>query len=122
MTSTTLQLIIENNKFNNSTNIPISNHTLKINDSISIINNEADKISRIINIFNNTIPTEFSLIASSDYIMYNLNDPNIDSQYRNYTFEYTFIKAGTYNLYIINMPNRTTDLIKNSKLIITVTN
>ena len=122
MTSTTLQLIIENNKFNNSTNIPISNHTLKINDSISIINNEADKISRIINIFNNTIPTEFSLIASSDYIMYNLNDINIDSQYRNYTFEYTFIKAGIYNLYIINMPNRTTDLIKNSKLIITVTN
>ena len=121
MTSTTLQLIIENNKFNNSTNIPISNHTLKINDSISIINNEADKISRIINIFNNTIPTEFSLIASSDYIMYNLNDPNI-SEYRNYTFEYTFTKAGTYNLYIINMPNRTSDLIKNSKLIITVTN
>ena len=122
MTSTTLQLIMENNKFNNSTNIPISNHTLKINDSISIINNEADKISRIINIFNNTIPTEFSLIASSDYIMYNLNDINIDSQYRNYTFEYTFTKAGTYNLYIINMPNRTSDLIKNSKLIITVTN
>ena len=122
MTSTTLQLIIENNKFNNSTNIPISTHTLKTNDSISISNNEADKISRIINIFNNTVSTEFSLIASSDYIMYNLNDPNIDSQYRNYTFEYTFIKAGTYNLYIINMPNRTTDLIKNSKLIITVTN
>ena len=122
MTSTTLQLIIENNKFNNSTNIPISNYTLKINDSISTSNNETDKISRIINIFNNTISTEFSLIASSDYIMYNLNDQNIDSQYRNYTFEYTFTKAGTYNLYIINMPNRTSDLIKNSKLIITVTN
>ena len=122
MTSTTLPLIIENNKFNNSTNTPISNLSLKTNDIISITNNEADKISRIINIFNNTVSTEFSLIASSDYIMYNLNDPNIDSQYRNYTFEYTFIKAGTYNLYIINMPNRTTDLIKNSKLIITVTN
>ena len=122
MTSTTLPLIIENNKFNNSANTPISNLSLKTNDIISITNNEADKISRIINIFNNTVSTEFSLIASSDYIMYNLNDPNIDSQYRNYTFEYTFIKAGTYNLYIINMPNRTTDLIKNSKLIITVTN
>ena len=56
MTSTTLQLIIENNKFNNSTNIPISNYTLKINDSISTSNNETDKISRIINIFNNTYP------------------------------------------------------------------
>ena len=110
------------NKFNNSANTPISNLSLKTNDIISITNNEADKISRIINIFNNTVSTEFSLIASSDYIMYNLNDQNIDSQYRNYTFEYTFIKAGTYNLYIINMPNRTTDLIKNSKLIITVTN
>ena len=122
MTSTTLPLIIENNKFNNSANTPISNLSLKTNDIISITNIEADKISRIINIFNNTVSTEFSLIASSDYIMYNLNDQNIDSQYRNYTFEYTFTKIGTYNLYIINMPNRTTDLIKNSKLIITVTN